>query len=445
MHSGEQKVLGVRWNVVADQFVFNLSDVVHLVRDLEPTKRQVVSIVGKFYNPMGFMSLVIIRFKMLFQDLCDSKLDWDQTLSGNLLKKWNSLITEFQEAQPISIPRCYLHGVYQEVESYSLHGFCDASIGAYAAVVYLLMKMDTNHYVKFITSKTRVSPIHDQTIPRLELLSALLLAKLITSVTHSLESELPLNQSRCFTDFNVALFWIQGFGKEWKPFVKNRVNEIRKLLPIDCWNHCSRKDNPVDIPSRGLAPLELSVNMLWRNGPSWLTDMETIQEVQGFPMPEQCVTEMKAKDHNSVHSLLISEEPIGLGRIMKCQDYRLLHRLLSVMAYLLRFVKLLKSKIKSDAGIEPTSRVVEMSESETLWIIESQLLLTRDRNFDNWKKSTESTRQSLLQRRKYRNHPYSPREEDEVPQQYFKPILEKMAKPIFVRIKRLSSLRQGKI
>ena len=57
-----------------------------------------------------------------------------------------------------------------------------------------------------------------------------------------------------------------------------------------------------------------------------------------------------------------------------------------VTAYLLRFVKLLKSKIKSDASIEPTTRAVEMSEAETLWIIESQLMLTRDRNFDNWKK-----------------------------------------------------------
>ena len=48
---------------------------------------------------MGLMLPVIIQFKMLFQDLCESKLDWDQTLSGNLLKKWNSLITELQEAQ----------------------------------------------------------------------------------------------------------------------------------------------------------------------------------------------------------------------------------------------------------------------------------------------------------------------------------------------------------
>ena len=253
MHSGEQKVLGVRWNVVADQFIFNLSDVVHLLIDLEPTKRHVVSIVGNSKTRWDSCHLLLYDLKCCFRTYASPS--WIGT--RRFQKIWNSLITELQEAQSISIPRCYLDGVYQEVESYSLQVFCDASIGAYAAVVYLLMKTDTNHYVKFITSKTRVSPIHGQTIPRLELLSALLLAKLITSVTHSLESELPLNHSRCFTDAKGALFWIQGFGKEWKPFVQNRVNEIRKLLPIDCWNHCSGRDSPADIPSRGLAPLEL--------------------------------------------------------------------------------------------------------------------------------------------------------------------------------------------
>ena len=46
-------------------------------------------------------------------------------------------------------------------------------------------------HVKFVASKTRVSPISGQTIPRLELLSALLLAMLMMSVVSSLELELP--------------------------------------------------------------------------------------------------------------------------------------------------------------------------------------------------------------------------------------------------------------
>ncbi len=171
-------------------------------------------------------------------------MGWDQPLSGELLRKWHSLTSNLLEGQPISIPRYYLKDIHEEATAYSLCGFCDTSTGAYAAVVYLLVKTGANSLVRFVASKTRVAPLRTQTIPRLELLSALLLARLVRNVTYSLESELPLAQPICFTDSKVALFWIQGIDKDWKPFVQNRVLEIRKLLPVDCWRHCPGKDNP---------------------------------------------------------------------------------------------------------------------------------------------------------------------------------------------------------
>ena len=79
-----------------------------------------------------------------------------------------------------------------------------------------------------------------------------------------------INLEDPLTNSQVALFWITRMDREWKPFVQNRVNEIHKLLPVDCWSHCSGKENPADIPSRGMMPLELSVSRLWRNGPEWL-------------------------------------------------------------------------------------------------------------------------------------------------------------------------------
>ena len=94
----------------------------------------------------------------------------------------------------LSIPRCYLDGDSQEVESYSLRGFCDASKVAYAAVIYLLIKTASGYFVKFIASKTRVSPLREQSIPRLELLSALLLARLMTSVYNSLNPKMTLSR-----------------------------------------------------------------------------------------------------------------------------------------------------------------------------------------------------------------------------------------------------------
>lgn len=50
----------------------------------------------------------------------------------------------------------------------------------------------------------------------IDLLSALLLSKLIASVASSLENNLPPTEIICYTDSQVALFWIQGMSKEWK-------------------------------------------------------------------------------------------------------------------------------------------------------------------------------------------------------------------------------------
>ena len=95
-----------------------------------------------------------------------------------------------------------------------LYGFCDASAAVYAAVVYLCVGTEQAH---FMASKTRVSPLSQQTIPRLELLSCLLLARLITHVLAALETVIEVKLGSCFTDSKVALFWIQGEGEEWKP------------------------------------------------------------------------------------------------------------------------------------------------------------------------------------------------------------------------------------
>ena len=82
----------------------------------------------------------------------------------------------------MSIPRCYLEGMLH-VDYQQLCGFCDASQKAYAAVVYLLLRSGA---VKFVAAKTRVAPLQEQTIPRLELLSALLLSRLMQTTMNAL-------------------------------------------------------------------------------------------------------------------------------------------------------------------------------------------------------------------------------------------------------------------
>ena len=259
----ELKVLGMRWNPQTDHLIFSVSDIARAAQTVEPTKRNVVSIVGKFYYPLGYLTPVVLNFKVLFQKLCVNKMNWDQLLTDSLLEERNSLVQDLHTNAPISIPRCYLHGVGTTLTSITLTGFCDASTRAYAAVVYLVVEADGDVKVQFVVSK-------EITIPRLELLSALLLSRLMTVVSPSLKPLLPPFDTKCYTDSNVALYWFRGTDKDWKPFVNNRIAEIRTHVSPEHWNH------PADLPSRGLSLLELSLSQLWRQGPPWLQEQNTL-------------------------------------------------------------------------------------------------------------------------------------------------------------------------
>ena len=119
------------------------------------------------------------------------------------------MIADISCSAPMSLLRCYF-GETGQLESVALCGFCDASIRAYAAVIYILLKTETQVLIRFVAAKTRVAPLQVQTVPRLGLLSALLLSRLMVSVHISLQHEVPNIAVRCYTDSQVALYWIHG-------------------------------------------------------------------------------------------------------------------------------------------------------------------------------------------------------------------------------------------
>ena len=103
----EHRVLGVPWNPDTDQLIFDVTDLARAALDLHPTKRNLVSLISKFYDPHGFLSPVIIRFKILFQKLCQCKSNWDDVIPEELIEEWKYSISDLHEAQPVSLPRSY--------------------------------------------------------------------------------------------------------------------------------------------------------------------------------------------------------------------------------------------------------------------------------------------------------------------------------------------------
>ena len=176
-------------------------------------------------------------------------------------------------------------------------------------------------------------------------------------------------------DSKVALFWIQGIDKSWKPFVHNRVTEIRGHVPPDYWTGA---ENPADVPSRGATPLELSANLLWHYGPTWLMEKNPQVPEPDLPMPQACLEEMKAKDIKLVQGLLTTSQAAGIRQLMKSEDSSTLDRLLNVTSQVLRFCQTMKSKIDPRISLDEDKL---RARAEILWIKEAQRTLIDDKHF----------------------------------------------------------------
>ena len=194
--------------------MISLAPLAEIATQVIPTKRKVVSVIGQIYDSLKFLSPVTIQFKKLMQKVCNAKLGWDQALQGELLKEWNKLVQDLEGSAQIAVHRCYFESGPDNRTSYCLYGFCDASSMAYAVVVYLVRENVGHKGSTFVTSKTRVVPLKSLTIPRLELLSAVLLARLVVTISDSLSTWMELEERRCFMDSQVSLLWIKGTGKD---------------------------------------------------------------------------------------------------------------------------------------------------------------------------------------------------------------------------------------
>jgi len=164
------KVLGMNWETVQDNFFFNFNDLSDYGKSLPATKRSALKLSAMVIEPMGFLSPCTLDMKILFQELCLDKIDWDSNLPNHPLGRWNSLLNELKCLNNVKILRSYFTSRPVQFE---LHGFTDASNRAYAGVVYIRsLYEDGGVNVRLVVSKTIVAL----------LLGTLILARLVNSL-----------------------------------------------------------------------------------------------------------------------------------------------------------------------------------------------------------------------------------------------------------------------
>ena len=154
-----------------------------------------------------------------------------------------------------------------------LHAFGDASEVAYATAIYIrIVPKEGKASTSVVMSNIRVSLLRKITLPRWELMAAVITGRLWIYDKDAIDC--PISRIVYWTDNSSTLPWIRGSASQWKPFVANRVIEIQSLMDHSVWRYCPWPHNPADLPTRALSVSKLRESRLWWKEPSWLQEVE---------------------------------------------------------------------------------------------------------------------------------------------------------------------------
>ena len=245
------RVLGQKWNTRTD--CFQIKTVEKFPRNAsEYTQKKMFSLVPTIFDPLGILSPLTIRIKMLLQPVWKLGKKWDEPLPAELHSSLQKVLDSYFAMVDIEIPK-WLNSSANQENNHQLHVFVDASTVALSAVAYIrTQKQDEIFQTSFLLGKCKVAGKRLHTL---------------------IETEMTLKFEKIYlwTDSRVVLDWISSTKKQ-NVFVSNRLEEIKKTTKTDEWNHVPTNFNPADHGTRGLEPSEIP--------PKWLTAPQFLQNTE---------------------------------------------------------------------------------------------------------------------------------------------------------------------
>ena len=364
-----EKVLGTVWLPKDDKFSFKIK--INFANKSQPsndtmstplklTKRTILSKLAGIFDPIGAGAAVLVKSKVAMQELWQLGLNWDEEVSPETRKKWVKLFEDINMLNDVKFDRCITPS--DVVGDPMLVVFCDASRLAFGTCAYARWKLlDGRFGARFIAAKSRVAPLKELSIPRLELQAAVLASRLGKSIIE--ESRLKFESVRYLSDSRVALAWIQGQSRSYKPFVSARVGEIQDNSRPSDWYHCPTDLNVADDVTKGISPQEL--NGRWFNGPDFLQLQDDLWPKELGSIDTKEVEKERRKIH--ITCPLTASQPV-----LNCEDFSSWRKLLRVTAYVFRFVRNVRMKKRRSSSDQETSEgpltPKEIEEAEMYWL-----------------------------------------------------------------------------
>ena len=350
-----QRVLGIQWSIANDSFHYDV------VLPWKPrTKRGVLATMNSVFDPLGFVTPVILEAKLVFRVICESDLEWDEPLQEELLVRWEKWIGTLKLLQKISIPRCLGILPSRDAQRQQLHFFVDASKVAYGAVCYL-RTVDTLDKVNcmLVMSKSYLAPKDEQSIPRLELLAAVTAVKMNQML--SKELCLDLSPSIFWSDSSVVLLSLRNERKRFPLFVSRRISMIAKNTCVSNWNHVPTKLNPADILSRGARADDLAKSELWFEGPEFLK-RHPGEWPRRFKQRDLSEEEVKEFDKRPVECFLIQESLPAVDKLIS--HFSSYFKLKRAVAWLSKVKDRFRAQVRGTTPPDIHLRVADLHKAE---------------------------------------------------------------------------------
>ena len=171
------KVLGQTWCLPNDTFTAPTPKTIGPPQTL----RQLFSMVSSIFDPIGLLAPFVIQLKVILQNLWKRRQTWDQPVHDDLYPRINKYAT----MPDIAVP-CQIAPLLTSAE---LHNITDASISALSAVIYVRQPLSDTApaCLVFVLGKSRVAPIKQRSVLKLELEAAVFSVRLLHTILNAFE------------------------------------------------------------------------------------------------------------------------------------------------------------------------------------------------------------------------------------------------------------------
>ena len=95
-----ERALGVSWDPNSDMLTFKVVN-----KNIPETKRGILSMVSSIFDPMGLISPIIVKVKLLIQEIWRRSLGWDEELPRYLIDQWNLWKNSVLKLSSLAVPR----------------------------------------------------------------------------------------------------------------------------------------------------------------------------------------------------------------------------------------------------------------------------------------------------------------------------------------------------